>query len=544
VESRAKRLERAATRNRLKRKVAHGARFGAQAEKRLDRQSDRVVTAAEGRPRTYSGTFPSQHLAVAKLRTWAERKAGGIFAAPSAIMRELFALAWPIAAAMLGETAIGLVDTKLVGGLGAAALGGVGLATTIMFLCYALAFGAMRGVKVRASHAIGEGNPHHAFAYARAGLVIGGAFGVAVLVACRDVAPVLHWLGADPAIVPHARDFLAAVTLGAPATCAMAALIQHRQATGDSRTPMIVGIAGNSFNALLGWALIYGRFGLPALGVRGAGYATTVTETLELATMVVLVLRDERSASSASGTSHEPRSAKGSAEGGCDAPPSLGQALRAVTELGIPTGIQFTSEALAFTVFTVVLSSISKEEIAANQVALNVIRVSFLPGVAVSEAASVLVGRALGRRRISEADAVVRSALVLAVGFMATCGVVFGLAGGPLGHFFSSDPIVIAAARKLLLVAAVFQVLDAVNIVFRCALRGAKDVRVVAAIGVLVVWSFLPTSAWVLGKHYGLGALGAWLGFVGETTIGALLFSLRWKRGGWRRTYAATITEV
>jgi multidrug resistance protein, MATE family len=151
----------------------------------------------------------------------------------------------------------------------------------------------------------------------------------------------------------------------------------------------------------------------------------------------------------------------------------------------------------------------------------------------------VLVGRALGRRRLDEADTVVKCALVLAVGFMAACGIGFAVQGGALATFFSGDPLVVAAARRLLFVAAIFQVLDAVNIVFRGALRGAKDVRVVAFLGVLVVWTFLPTCAWLLGKTLGLGALGGWIGFVGETTVGALLFSLRWKRGGWRRAYAA-----
>jgi MATE family multidrug resistance protein len=463
---------------RFKRPVAHGA-----------------DTACEGRPNLKSGTFVQK---------------------PS-LRRELFQLAWPIAAGMLGETAIGLVDTKLVGGLGPAALGGVGLATTVMYLCYSLTFGAMRGVKVRAAHAIGEGNGHDAYAYARAGLVMGLGFGVVVMIACRDVSPLLLRLGADPEIVPYARDFLAAVTLGAPATCGLSALIQHRQGTGDSRTPMVVGIAGNAFNALLAWGLIYGRFGLPALGAKGAGYSTATTEMLELLVMVWLLVRDERLAEKSR--------------------VRFPSALREVADLGIPTGIQFTAEMLAFTLFTLVLSSISKEEIAANQIALNVIRVSFLPGIAVAEATSVLVGRALGARSLAEADAATRNGLALATAFMATCGLVFATTGAHLGRFFSSDTLVIDATRRLFYVAAVFQVLDAVNIVLRGALRGAKDVRVVAVIGILVVWSFLPTSAYVLGKLCGLGALGAWLGFIGETTLGATLFWLRWRRGSWRANY-------
>ncbi len=488
--------------SRLKRQVAHGARDSAKVLTSSGTQKRSVGVRAEGRPRN-AASPPHE-----------------------GITRELFQLAWPIAAAMLGETAIGLIDTKLVGGLGAAALGGVGLATTMMFLAYSLAFGAMRGVKVRVAHAIGEGNPQHGFAYARAGLVLGGAFGVVVLLVCRDVTPLLSKLGADPEIVPYAHDFLAAVTLGAPATCALSALIQHRQAMGDSRTPMIVGIAGNAFNALFAWALIYGHLGLPALGVRGGGYATATTETLELAVMLFLLLRDER------------RAAEASAREGRGAPLSFRHAVREVSDLGLPTGIQFTAEMLAFTTFTVVLGSIGKEEIAAHQIALNIIRVSFLPGIAVSEAASVLVGRALGRRRLGEADAVVRSGLGIAVGFMAACGVAFALFGGLLGRFFSSDPLVVKSAQTLLFVAAIFQVLDAVNIVLRGALRGAKDVRAVMIIGVLVVWSCVPTSAFVLGKHFGLGALGGWLGFIAETTIGATFFWLRWKRGGWRKDYA------
>lgn len=483
---------------RLKRSVAHDTRAPEKAAQTTN------VVVVEGRPKCQSGTFPRD------------------------TTRELVTLAWPIAAALLGETAMGLVDTKLAGGLGAGALGGVGVATTIMFVSYSLVFGLMRGVSVRAAHAIGEGRPDESFAFARAGMVLGAIAGVATLLLCRDVTPLLLAIGADGTLVPYARDFLAAVTLGAPATCAMAALIQHSRATGDSRTPMVVGIAGNVFNALLAWALIYGHGGLPALGVRGAGYATATTETLELAVMIALFLRDERRAIAA-----RPQAIS----------LPFRTAVREVADLGVPTGAQFGAEMLAFTTFTAVLSGISKEEIASHQIALAIIRVSFLPGVAVAEAASVLVGQALGRRELSEADAVARGALRLAVAFMAACGVVFALAGEHIARGFSDDPSVLAIARRLLLVAAVFQVLDAVNIVLRGSLRGAKDVRAVALIGVVVVWSCIPTSAYVLGKLAGLGAVGGWIGFVAETTLAAALFWRRWTHGSWRARYApATAT--
>ena len=488
------------SRERLKRPVAH---------------DEPVAERPQSRP--LSGIYNLAGIKRKKRRIQALLR----FVTPSpAMTRELYQLAWPITAAMLGETALSLIDTKLVGGLGSAALGGVGVATTFMYLAYSMTYGGMRGVKVRVAHAVGEGTPNDGFAYAKAGLVLGLAFGTLVLFACRDVSPVLLRLGADPEIVPYARDFLAAVTLGAPPTCALAALIQHRQGLGDSRTPMVVGIAGNAFNALLAYSLIYGHLGLPSLGAKGAGYSTALTETLEFAVMIGLLFRDERRAKTKSAI-------------------TVRKAASQVLELGLPTGLQFTAETLAFTVFTVLLGSIGKEEIAAHQIALNIIRTSFLPGVAISEATSVLVGRALGRRRLQEADDAVKSGLALAIAFMAVCGVAFALLGGPLAAFFSNDPAVIDNARRLLVVAAVFQVLDAINIVLRGSLRGAKDVRAVAIIGILIVWSCLPTSAFILGKHFGLGALGGWLGFVVETVLASIFFWRRWKKGSWRADYTS-----
>jgi len=149
----------------------------------------------------------------------------------------------------------------------------------------------------------------------------------------------------------------------------------------------------------------------------------------------------------------------------------------------------------------------------------------------------VLVGRALGRRAIEEADRVTYAALALAMSFMATCGLVFALGGSLLGRFFTDDAGVANIVRQLLLVAALFQLLDAANIVLRGALRGAKDVRFTAIVGVGVVWLFVPGSALLFGKVLGMGALGGWLGFVAETTIASVVLFVRYRRGRWRAEY-------
>jgi MATE family multidrug resistance protein len=432
------------------------------------------------------------------------------------ITRDVIALAWPIAAAMLAETLLGLVDTKLVGALGPTAIGGVSVGVTLMFFNYATIFGAMRAVKVRTAFAVGEGRPADGVRYATTGVVFGLAWGLVVWALGRDVSPALRFVRTDEALIPYARDFFAALTWGAPATCILASLINHRQALGDARTSTAVGIAGNVLNGFLSYALIHGRFGLPRLGVRGSGYGTAISEWVEVVVMLAILAREARGAR-----------------------PSIPYraAARELVAIGLPTGLHFLGENLAFTTFGAILGNVGGADIAAHQIALVSIRTSFLPGIAMGEASCVLVGRALGRRRVDEALRAHRAALVMAIAFMAACGVVFALFGESIARAFTGDAGVIAIARKLLLVAAVFQVLDACNVVYRGSLRGAADVRVTAAIGIATVWICVPTAAFFLGKVAGWGALGAWIGFLGETTFGAAFFGWRWAHGAWRKRH-------
>jgi MATE family multidrug resistance protein len=376
----------------------------------------------------------------------------------------------------------------------------------------------MRGVKVRTAYAVGEGRRQDGLAYARAGLLLAVLCGTFIWALSRDATWLFARLGIDPQTIPYARDFLAARTWGAVSICIISAFVQYRQGLGDSRNPMIAGILANVVNAALAWALIYGHFGLPALGVKGAGYGTAIAETVEAIFLGWIVLRD--------------RPEKVSLLRARDA-------VREVAQLGVPTGLQFGMEMLAFTAFTAIIGGLGTHEIAAHQIAMTVIRTSFLPGVAVAEAASVLVGKSLGERDLEKADRVTRSSVAMAAAFMTACGIAFALFGGMIARQFSQESDVLRVVTRLLLVAAVFQLMDGITIVLRGALRGAKDVRMVMVIGIGAAWVCIPGAAYFLGKQLGLGAVGGWIGFVAETTIASSLFWYRWTRGSWRAQYAS-----
>ena len=424
--------------------------------------------------------------------------------------RQVLALAWPITLAMFGETAIGLVDTKLVSGLGPTALAAVGVGNSLYMLVFVTVLGFMRAVKVSTSYAVGAGHAASTGRTAEVGAILGALMGLAGALVLQGGGVLLPAIGIRHEVVGPASQFLAVRALGLPASCAVAALLEHRQGLGQAWGVTATLVMGNVVNAVAAYALIHGVAGLPALGVRGAGIGASLSDLVQVIIATSWLVWQ-------------------GARGLWRRAPFMGVA-RELAALGLPTALHFGCEFLALVAFTSVLGSLAEAEIAANQVAVAINRTAFLPGIAFGEATCVLVGQALGRGDPAACRASVRAALVLALAFMAACALTFLLLGSVLADAFSTTPTVRATVIRLLRVAALFQLLDAVDVVMRGALRGARDVRWAATVGIITLWAFVPTSAVVLGRWANMGVLGGWMGFLVATALSAVLFTRRWRR--------------
>ena len=201
--------------------------------------------------------------------------------------------------------------------------------------------------------------------------------------------------------------------------------------------------------------------------------------------------------------------------------------------MGLPTGLQFALEVGAFATLSLMISLFSEVEMASHHIAIQVIHLSFLPAFAVAEAASVLTGQAVG----AGAYHLVKRAAHLAMGittvYAGAWSALLALGAPLIVSGFTADPAIVSVGTGLLHVAAVFQIFDAWNMVARCSLRGAGDVRYAAVVGVLTSWLCTPTLAWVLGKYYKLGAFGGWLGLCLEIIVSSAILWWRIERRGW-----------
>jgi MATE family multidrug resistance protein len=421
--------------------------------------------------------------------------------------RALLKLAAPITVSTLSFSAMTLASTAFVAHIGKDELAGVGLGGVAAFALVCFGIGLLRGAKTLVSQAIGAGRRDRIDAFLGAAVFIGLALGFAALALGQIVAPLLQQLCRSPRAGLFAAQYLAIRSLGAPFALVLCALREGRYGEGDTARPMRASLAGNATNIALDATLILGL----GWGVRGAAIAAFCGNLVELGVLAVpmrrriAALRWSRDAA------------------------------RAVWKQGLPNGLQFVMEVGAFMIVTAMVATMSSADGAAHQMVLHVINVSFLPAHALAEAASVLVGQAVGAGRYDLVPKVARRAIAVGGAYSLACSFLLAAFGGAIANAFASgDADLARAATALMHVSLAFLVADASNVIARGVLRGASDVRYAATVGIITSWLTTPPLSWLLGVRAGLGARGCWIGLAFEIIVGASLFWLRVWRGGWR----------
>ena len=424
----------------------------------------------------------------------------------AALFRELVALAWPITVSTLSFTVMTVVDTAFVGRLGAASLAGVGLGGIALWTVICFGFGLLRAVKVLVAQGVGAGERSEVLPFLGAGVYAALALSVLAILVGLPVAHYLPRFSASPEAGRVAYTYMSIRLLCAPIALLSCAIREARYGLGDSRSPMYAALVSNAIHIPLNYVMIF----TAGLGIAGAAYATLFVQVIELGWMLAIQAKE-------------------------------GLGLRAtrlkhvldVFRIGVPTGSEFLLGVAAFSALVLLIARMGETDLAAHQVALQVLHFAFMPAVSIGEAASVLAGQAVGANEDQRVLRVAKNALGLACVYALFCALVFVLGAVPLMRLFTTDERVQRVGVHLLYVAAGFQIFDAANIVARSVLRGTGDVRVPAILAICSSWCFVPALTWFWGIHQGLGAMGGWLALTVDICFGALLFWWRLGRGTW-----------
>lgn len=425
-------------------------------------------------------------------------------------------LAYPVVLSQLGHILVNVCDSVLVGKLGTVPLAavGVGVSTTTVLLVLGLGL-SMGSVPLVAAADSRRDLPElgrllvtSVWICGLAGLVLAGLG--------QLVPSFLHLLGQPPEVVAQAGPWVRVISLSLLPLMVFQGFREFAEGLGLTRQAMWLSVLANAVNALLCYALIYGDWGAPRLGLMGSAWATLLARGLMALLMGAYVLRAARL---------QPYRAAVQSWWRPDVPTA-----HRLFHLGAPIGVQMAFEVGAFSVSNLMAGWLGTATQAAHQVAINVASVTYMAASGLAAAATVRVGQLRGAGNLAGARQAGFAAYWLTFAFMVVMALVLIATRHSVPYLYSDDPLVVVQASTLLLIAALFQVSDGLQVVGLGALRGLEDVKVPSVVALLAYWVVALPLSYVLGFRLHLGAPGIWAGLLVGLTIVAGVLLQRFRR--------------
>ena len=420
-------------------------------------------------------------------------------------LRLLFATAVPIAIGQIGQMAMIIIDMYMVGKLGAAAIGGVGLGNGYFYVFGLFSAGMLFALDYYVSNAQGRGDQAECHHWLWQGCWLSLFLSLTIMAVVLITIPPYLTANFPAAIAAPAVEFVRPLALCMPGFLVFITFRQYLQSTGSVTAGTVVTMVAIGLNTLFNWLLVFGSLGAPKLGVAGAGLATSLTRTLMAAALVAYTFHRDRVREM--GLAASPK--------GLDP-----AALWLLVKMGVPIGLMVALESGVFTVATSLIAQFGVASSAAHTIVLNVASFTYTIPTAIAGAAAVLVGQALGRGDLPEVRRMGWTSVGVGAVVMAITGALIGIFGHEVAGFFTTEAPVIELAGRLIVLVAIFQIADGVQSVGGGVLRGAGDTRSSMLANLVGYWAIGLPAAYFFGIKQGRGVMGFWMGL----TVG--LFSV------------------
>ena len=446
-------------------------------------------------------------------------------------VKALLALAGPIIVAQLANTAMGFVDALMAGRVGPRDLAAVALGNSIWIPVLLLMNGILMATTAKVARKVGAGTYALIGPLVRQALWLGLAIGLLATALLMSAEPVLVLMQVEDSLRATTMGYLQAIALGFPALALYQVLRGFSDGLGSTRPSMVIGIVGLLLNIPANYVLIYGKFGLPALGGVGCGWATALVMYFMFVAMLWWVhwapaYRSSRLFEHLE-LPHWP-------------------AIRELLAIGLPIGVAIFAEASIFSVIALLIGSLGASVVAGHQVALNFSSMVFMIPYSLAMAATVRVGQALGRGAPRDARFSAGVAMATALAYACCSASLIVLLRGDIARLYTPDAEVVAVAGALLVYSALFQFSDAIQVTAAGALRGYQDTRATMLITLLAYWGIgLPIGYGLgLSDMFGSpsGPAGLWQGLVVGLSCAALLLGVRLQRSARRHIYMVRLT--
>lgn len=428
-------------------------------------------------------------------------------------IRSTLHLAAPVMLSQLGHVTVSVADSVMVGRLGTVPLAAASLANVIFHVILMFAIGVSYGLTPLVAQAHGRADTEAPARYLRHAMLLNLVLSLLLFLLVLALGPGLTLLEQPVDVVHAALPYLNIITLSLVPLMLFQTFRQFAEGLSNTRVAMLVIIGSNLVNVLLNYLLIYGHWGMPPLGLEGAGIASLVARVLMAAALVAYVWK------AAGYRVYRPAFRLG---------PYRREDLLQLLRLGIPAGLQYLFEISAFGIAVIMMGWISTEALAAHQISINMVSISYMLASGISAAATVRVGFTLGQRRFADLKRVGLVLFTMVCLLMGCAALIFVWGRELLPALYIDDVVVITLAAQLLVVAGLFQLSDGVQVVALGALRGLGDVTLPTLVTFVAYWLLALPTAYLLGFRFGFGAIGIWCGLLLGLSVAALTLSWRY----------------
>ena len=440
-------------------------------------------------------------------------------------------IAAPVILSFAGQQLVQVVDTIMVGRLGAVQLSAVSLSSAIITNIMMIGLGIAMALTPLTGYHYARGEKEQCNILFKNSFLLNILMSLALCGLLCVINPLLQYFGQPQSVLDTLDGYYYCVTFSLIPYLIFMTFKQYLEGLGNTFYAMLITIGCNILNVILNFGFIYGYMGFPELGVTGAGVATLISRlAMPIAIVIVICFKKEfrcyfvRQQTTSQQDIENPKQNRNLL---CDF-----ATLRLVDlfKVGYPIATQMTVELLALTFMTIMMGWLGEKTLAANQIAQTMIGLSFMIANGVAAASTILVSHDYGRKDVASIKNHAYSAIHLGIAIMIFFALLYAFGGEYLARIFSNDEDVIAIASKLFIVVALFEIFDGTQVTALGALRGLTDVKRPMYYALVCYLLVEIPVGYILGFKVGLGAVGIVGGFMAGLILAAILFLRRFRK--------------
>ena len=421
-------------------------------------------------------------------------------------------IAYPVMLGQLGHVMVGLVDNLMIGRLGAAPLAAVSLGNALVFIAMSLGIGFSFAITPLIAEADGADDLEGGRSYFHHGLILSSINGLFLFILLVIAKPLLYYLDQPPEVVELAIPYLNIVAFSMLPLMAFQAFKQFADGLSQTRYSMYATLLSNVVNVVFNYLLIYGIWIFPRLELEGAAIGTLISRFFMLWFIWEILRRKSKFVEYFKWSKKEM---------------IKWSIFKRLLSLGFPTALQMFFEVAIFTATVFLAGNLGTNPQAANQIALNLASMTFMIAVGLGVTATIRVGNQVGLKAYRELRRISFSIFLLVFLIMGVFALLFILLKDILPGFYIDNFEVVSLAAQLLIVAAVFQLSDGMQVVILGALRGLQDVKIPTVICFIAYWIIGFPVSYFFGQPERMGSMGIWMGLLAGLTSSALLLYFR-----------------